>query len=81
MSLNNKVVSCNSINYDSDLVTGFFLSYEKMVKLLIINREFPTNGSQLPHHHSIDVANLNNKEMSSNNGISVFIGELSNRAK
>ena len=49
MSLNNKVVSCNSINYDSDLVTGFFLSYETMVELLIINRCFPTVGSQLPH--------------------------------
>ena len=35
-----------------------------MVKLLIINRDFPTIGSQLPHQHSKVVANLNEKDQS-----------------
>ena len=52
-----------------------------MVELLIINRDFPTIGSQLPNHHSKVVANLNDEEMSSNNSTSVYIGRLSSRAK
>ena len=50
MSPKNEVFSCNSIIYVSDLVSRFFLSYETMVELLIINRYFPTIGSQLPHY-------------------------------
>ena len=52
-----------------------------MVELLIINRDFPTIGSQLPNHHSKVVANLNDEEMSSNNSTSVYIDRLSPRAK
>ena len=33
-------------------MTGIFLSYETIVDILIINKDFPTNGSQLPHQHS-----------------------------
>ena len=73
ISTRNKIVNCNSIIYVSDSVTWFFLSYETMVELLIINRNFPTIGSQLPRHHSKAVANLNYKEMSSNNGTSIFM--------
>ena len=35
-----------------------------MVELLIINKDFPTIGSQLPHQHSKVVANLNEKDQS-----------------
>ena len=52
-----------------------------MVELLILNRDFPTLGSQLPHHHSKVVANLNDKEISSNNDKRVLIGGLSTRTK
>ena len=37
----------------------FFLSYETMVDLLIINTNFPTIGSQLPHQHSEVAVSLN----------------------
>ena len=33
-------------------MTGFFLSYETIVDLLIINKDFPTIGSQPPRQHS-----------------------------
>ena len=81
MSPKNEAVSCNSIIYVSDSVIWFFLSYEKKVELLITNRDFPTIGSQLPHHHSKVVARLNDKKMLSNNGTRVYIAALSPRAK
>ena len=81
MSPKNDVISYDSIIYVSDLIAGFFLSYETMVDLLIINRDFPTTASQLPHHHSKVVANLNDKEISSNNGTRVFYCWFSKRAK
>ena len=40
-----------------------------MVKLLIINIDFPTIGSQLPHQHSKVIANLNKKDQSKLNTI------------
>ena len=52
MSPKKEVIRCDGIVYVSDSVTGFFLSYETMVDLLIINKDFPTIGSQLPHQHS-----------------------------
>ena len=52
MSPNKEVIRCDGIVYVSDSVTGFFLSYETMVDLLIINKDFPTFGSQLPYQHS-----------------------------
>ena len=55
----NELISCNGIIYVSDSVTGFFLQYETMIDLLIINRDFPTIGSQLPHQHSKVITNLN----------------------
>ena len=56
MSPKKEVISCDGIVYVSDSVTGFFLSYETMVDLLIINKDFPTVGSQLPHQHSVAVS-------------------------
>ena len=69
-----EVISCNGIIYVSESVTGlvFFLSYEKMVDLLIIDRDFLTIGSQLPHQHSKVVANLNKKEQSKLNSHDVI---------
>ena len=43
-------------------MTGCFLSYEIMVELLVINRDFTTIVSQLPHPHSKLVANLKYKD-------------------
>ena len=80
MSPKNDVISYDSIIYVSDLIAGFFLSYEIIVDLLITN-SFPTTVSQLPHHHSKVVANLNDKEISSNNGTRVFYCWFSKRAK
>ena len=51
MSPKEEVIRCDGIVYVSDSVTGFFFSYESMVDLLIINKDFPTIGSQLPHQH------------------------------
>ena len=67
MCSNNEVISCNSITYVIDSATGvqsFFLSYETMLVILIINRDFPIIGSQLPNQHSKVVANLNEKDQS-----------------
>ena len=41
-----EVIKCDGVVYVSDSVQGFFLSYETMVDLLIINRDFPTIGAQ-----------------------------------
>ena len=64
MSPKNNLIRYNSVIYVSNLVTGVFLSYETMVELLIINRDFPAIGSQLPHQHSKVIANLNEKDQS-----------------
>ena len=60
-------------------MTGFFLSYETIVELLIINNDFLLIGPQLTHHHSKVISNLNGKEILSNNGTRVFIVGLSLR--
>ena len=39
-----KILTCASTIYVSDMVTGFFLSYDTMVDLLILSRKFPTIG-------------------------------------
>ena len=39
-----EVIRCDRIVNVSDIVTGFFLSYETMVDFLIINKDFPTIG-------------------------------------
>ena len=45
MSPDNEVVSGTGIVYVSDSVEGFFLSYDTMVDLLMLNRNFPTIGA------------------------------------
>ena len=42
---NGDTVSCISTVYVSDSVAGFFLSFDTMVDLLILDRNFPTIGS------------------------------------
>lgn len=39
-----QTVSCNAMVYVSDAVSGFYLSYDTMVDLLIIDNNFPTIG-------------------------------------
>ena len=62
MSPKKEVIRCNGIVYVSDSVTGFFLLYETMVHLLIINKDFPTIGSQLLHQHSKVVVSSNEND-------------------
>ena len=44
MSPSNEIVRGTGIVYVSDSVEGFFLSYDTMVDLLILNKDFPTIG-------------------------------------
>ncbi len=44
-SPNGDTISCQAMVYVSDSVVGFYLSYDTMVDLLIINRHFPRIGS------------------------------------
>ena len=81
ISPRNGVISCIGFIHDSVSVTWIFLSYKTMVELLIINRDFSTIGSQLPHQHYKVVANLNEKKISLNKFTSVFISGLSSRQK
>ena len=50
MSPNKEVIRCDGIVYVRDSVTQFFLLYETIVDLRIVNNDFPTIGFQLPHH-------------------------------
>ena len=39
------VIDCETVVYVSPNISGFYMSYDTMVDLLIINRDFPTIGS------------------------------------
>ena len=62
MSPKKEVIRYDGVVYVSDSVTGFFLSYETTVNLLIINKNFPIIGSQLPHQHSEVVVSSNEND-------------------
>ena len=49
MSPEGRSVSCKSIVYVSDAVAGFFLSYDTMLDLSIIDEKFPQIGTCKPH--------------------------------
>ena len=57
-----EVVRCDGIVYVSNSVTGFFLSYETMVDLLITKKDVPISRSQPPHQHSEVAVSSNENE-------------------
>ena len=60
---NGEDIYCESLIYVSDSVKGFYLSYETMIKLQIIDRTFPVVGSCLVKpKNSLKVKPLGNNQ-------------------
>ena len=56
ISPTNKSISCTGTVYVSDTVSDFFLSYDTMVDLKILSRNFPTIGEKLGNNESKCIA-------------------------